>query len=62
MPNGDNLAECLVLPAMFRPATRRHVVTTYRAICCGNWDAGAIPAASTSYANRQLLTGGDPPR
>jgi len=62
VPVCDQLAECLGLPAMFRPATRDQVVTACGANACGIWDAGAIPAASTSYANRQLLTGGDPPR
>jgi hypothetical protein len=32
---------------MFRPALRSHFVTACGANTCGNWDAGAIPAAST---------------
>jgi len=44
VPIRDQLAECLVLPAMFRPATTDHVVTTCGASACGTWDAGAIPA------------------
>ena len=29
VPKGDKLAECLVLPTMFRPGTSIHVVTTF---------------------------------
>ncbi len=29
MPVGDQLAECLVLPDMFRPATRGYVATFF---------------------------------
>ncbi len=47
MPSGDQLPECLVLPAMFRPAIQSHFVNTIRTTSCGDWDAGAIPAAST---------------
>ena len=46
MPVCDQLAECLVLPAMFRPATGRHVVTIFGTNACGIRDAGAIPASS----------------
>jgi hypothetical protein len=46
VPVRDEVIQCLVLPAMFRSATRRHVVTIFGANACGKWDAGAIPAAS----------------
>jgi len=47
MPSCDKFPECLVLPAMFRPASRVRVVTAFGANTYGNLDAGAIPAAST---------------
>ena len=47
MPVCDQLVECLILPAMFRPATKCRVVTTFRASLYVNKAAGAIPAAST---------------
>jgi hypothetical protein len=55
VPGCDQLAECLVLPAMFRPGTKRHAVTTYRANACENGDAGAIPAASTTFHKRTSI-------
>ena len=55
MPVSDQLAECLLLPAMFRPATYDQVVTACGTNTCGTWDAGAIPAASTSYVITILI-------
>ena len=46
VPACDQLPECLSLPAHFRPATERRVVTTFRTERYVNRDAGAIPAAS----------------
>ena len=40
------LAGCFLLPAIFRPVSRRHVVTACAVDACGICDAGAIPAAS----------------
>jgi hypothetical protein len=45
VPRCDELTECLLLPAHFRPATNRRVVTAFRANCYVNRAAGAIPAA-----------------
>jgi hypothetical protein len=55
VPVCDQLAECIVLPAMFRPAIRRHVVTTFGTITYGNRDAGAIPAASISSVITRVI-------
>ncbi len=41
------LADCLVHPAYFRPATRSHIGTIFGESTLGIRDAGAIPAAST---------------
>jgi hypothetical protein len=48
VPARDQIVECLILPARFRPATRFCVVTTVRIIRYVNSGAGAILAASTS--------------
>jgi hypothetical protein len=48
VPACDQLPECLSLPAHFRPATERRVVTTFRTKCYVNRAAGAIPGASIS--------------
>jgi hypothetical protein len=49
VPVRDQRTQCLLLPAMFRPGTRLYVVTAFGTSACGDWDAGAIPAASTCY-------------
>ena len=49
VPACDQLPECLSLPAHFRPATKRRVVTTIRTSRYANSDAGAIPAAPPRY-------------
>jgi len=50
----DQLSECLIPPAMSRPATRGYVVTTFGTNTYGNRTAGAIPAASTSCVTSHL--------
>ncbi len=56
VPVCDELAECLVLPAMFRPSHRALSITAFGITICGKRDAGAIPAASTSCVINHLNT------
>jgi hypothetical protein len=51
VPRCDELTECLLLPAHFRPATRCHVVTAFGANVYGNRAEGAILAAYTFSGN-----------
>ena len=49
VPVCDQLTDCLILPAIFRPALWLQVIITIGVESCGNWDAGAVPASQFCY-------------
>jgi hypothetical protein len=55
MPRCDKLAECRALPAYFRPGAVVISVSIMAENGCGNRDASAIPAASTSHVVTRLI-------
>jgi hypothetical protein len=58
VPVCDQLVECLIIPAHFRPATKCRVVTTFWANDYVKWATGAIPATLGRVGNTIVETEG----
>ena len=55
LPVCDQFAECRILPAHFRPATKCRLVTTFRTYTYEKRAEGAIPAASIACVASPLI-------